>query len=308
MSEWLCQSCWVHTETFHHFYERVLRVHEQKNYVRSNDGYSVVSGDMIKTELDENPTTVVNLVSVKLEEPSEPPPQTIENKHDSSSSDECNDIGDVVDSRLSTDDEDDNDPDYHKLSNDSDSEDDNTKRKPRPTTSRLKRAAKMEKEDAQIREIFSMKCNICDGVNVQFETWLDARRHYREEHNMSGYLVCCGNKFTTRYLIMEHVLRHINPTQHQCNQCDRICSNKFALKSHIDTAHAPLHSRTNKCSLCPSSFVTAGALRKHVQNKHSETGEQFPCDVCGKRLERCFHLSIFLPLHCHFTFSVIGHN
>ncbi|XP_037046655.1 transcription factor grauzone-like [Bradysia coprophila] len=285
MPEWLCQSCWIHTETFHQFYERVLLVNEQKHYRRSNDGFPVVAGDddVIKTELEDTTSTVLvlDLNSVKFEETSsEPPPPTIESKHESSCSDDNDD--NIADSRLSTDDEDNDDDDDYELSGANDAEEvTKSKTKLRSTSSRRKRTAKIEKQDAQIREIFSMTCNICEDV-TPFNTWMEVRSHYREEHNTSGYLVCCGNKFPTRYLIMEHVLRHINPKAHQCDQCDRVCSNKFALKSHMDNAHAPKDARINKCSSCPSSFVTAGALKKHVLNQHSETGEPFPCDVCGK--------------------------
>lgn len=285
MSEWLCQSCWIHTETFHQFYERVLRVHEHKLNRHSNDGFPVVtSGDgAIKTELVENVSVVMDLdlSSVKFEETPERTVQPFESEHASSSSDDCDDNNDAPDSRLSSSDEDFNEDD--EVSNSTDSEDTNNKKKTRPTSSKTKRTAKMETEDAQIREIFPMNCNICDDMDAPFKNWLEVRRHYRDVHKTSGYLVCCGNKFSTRYLIMEHVLRHINPKAHQCSQCDRVCSNKFALKSHIESAHAPRDSRTNKCSQCPSSFVTARSLKVHVLNKHSDTGEQYPCDICGKR-------------------------
>lgn len=290
MSEWLCHSCWIHIETFHCFYERVQCFHEQTH---SNHRFAVVGSadDVIKAEPEpeEIASTVldVDLNSLKFEENPEPSVQTIDRKHGSSGLDDCNDTGDVAVSRLSTDDEDDND----ELVNDSDYEDTNIKRKLLPKSSHINRSAKSEKEDAQIREIFPMKCNICNDVDVPFKTWLEVRSHYRKVHNTSGYLVCCGRKFSTRYFIMEHVLRHINPKGHQCDQCDRVCSNKYALKSHIDAAHTPRDTRIHKCSLCPSSYVTASVLRVHILNQHSESREQFPCDKCGKRLDLGFLFS-----------------
>lgn len=304
MSEWLCQSCWIHTETFHHFYERVQCVHEQTY----SNGWFPVGGsvdDVIKTEPEpeQNASTVldVDLNSLKFEETSEPSVQTDDGINGSSSLDDCNDNGDVAGSRRSTDDE-----DYDEEFS-SDDEDTNIKRK---LLLKTNRSAKSEKEEAQIREIFPMKCNICDDVDVSFKTWLEVRSHYRTVHNTSGYLVCCDRKFSKRYDIMKHVLRHINPKAHQCDQCKRVCSNKYALKSHIAAAHAPRDNRIHKCKLCPSSYVTAGVLREHILNQHSESGEQFPCDKCGKRLDHGFLFSILqcLLLSFNLTFSVISHK
>ncbi len=287
MSEWLCQSCWIYTETFHNFYERVQRVHEQKHYRRPNDWFAVGGSgdDVIKAEPEpeQSVSTVLamDLNSVKFEETTEPSVQTIDSKHESSSSDDCSDD---AGSRYSTDEDDDED----EFSNTADHKETNFKRKLRRTASDTNRSAKIAKGDAQICEIFSMKCNMCNDVDVQFKTWQEVRNHYRKVHNTDGYLVCCGRKFVTRYLIMEHVLRHLNPTIHQCDQCDKICANKYALKSHMDAAHAPRDTRLYKCSFCPSSFVKAGVLKVHVLNQHSESGEQFPCEKCGKRLDHGF--------------------
>lgn len=301
MSEWLCQSCWIQTETFHHFYKRVEYIHEQSHYKRSNDCFVVVGGadDVIKEDPEQSASTVetvldVDLKPVKLEETPESSEQTPVSKHENSSFDYCNDEDDGS-SQVSTNDGDDDDDDNDKLWNPSDHEDTDIEDdvKQPSTPSKTGRLTKKEKQDAEIHEIFAMKCDICDNVDISFKTLLEVRKHYREAHNTRGYLVCCGKKFSTRYLIMEHVRRHVNPKAHQCDQCDRVCSNNSALKSHVDAVHGPRDSRTHKCSLCPSSFVTAGGLKNHVLNRHSESGEQFPCDKCDKRWAN-FSFSSFL--------------
>lgn len=305
MSEWLCQSCWNQTETFHHFYKRVEYIHEQSHCGRSNDWFVIGGGadDVKKEEPEQNVSTLetvldVDLKSVKLEETSESTEQTIGSKHGSSSFDDCSDDDNGGGSRDST-----NDDNDDELSNATDHEYINIEGKQPRTSSNPDRLSKKEKEDVQIRENFPMKCNICDDKDVPFTTLLEMRRHYREVHKTRGYLVCCGKKFSTRYHIMEHVLRHVNPKAYQCNQCARVCSSKFALKSHIDAVHGPRDSRTYKCSLCPSSFVKAGVLKRHVLNKHSESGKQFPCDECGKRLER-FVFSHFSLSYSNWFFSI----
>lgn len=137
-----------------------------------------------------------------------------------------------------------------------------------------------EKEDAQIREFFTMKCELCS--DVEFETLLRATQHYRKVHKVRGYLKCCGSKCFRRCQILEHIRYHTDPDGFRCKQCGKICKNKYSLKRHI-SHHAPLSSRVHKCSLCPSSFALRGLLNSHIKQNHSaKNGETFPCDKCGK--------------------------
>lgn len=139
-----------------------------------------------------------------------------------------------------------------------------------------------EKQDAQIRELFNMKCEICTD-DVGFESLLRARQHYRIVHKMNGYLTCCGKKFHRRHLILNHIRSHVDPDAYSCGQCGKSFQNKFRLRNHIDN-HVPLDARAHKCSLCSSSFARPSLLRLHVKSKHeSKTGEKFPCEKCDKK-------------------------
>lgn len=152
---------------------------------------------------------------------------------------------------------------------------------PKPIRS-LSKSERME-QDAQIREYFNMKCEICS--DVQFETLIEANRHYHKVHKTHGYLTCCGKKFYKRFKIINHIRYHINPNAYRCDQCNKCFMCEIALKLHIDN-HAPLDARAFKCSYikCPSSFTTATSLRIHVKNSHSpKNDEQHPCDKCSKR-------------------------
>lgn len=62
--------------------------------------------------------------------------------------------------------------------------------------------------DKQISEFFHMECDLCQ---INFDTFVDAQRHYRNEHNQAGYIKCCGRKFLDRRRILAHIQRHINP-------------------------------------------------------------------------------------------------
>lgn len=138
-----------------------------------------------------------------------------------------------------------------------------------------------DEQDAQIREFFIMKCDICS--DIKFETLMIARKHYRSVHKMHGYLMCCGNKYPRRYQILAHIRNHIHPNEFRCHPCGKSFHTKYALNSHINN-HVPLNLRAYKCSLCSSSFTKNTSLKNHMQNQHSaKDGETFSCDKCNKK-------------------------
>lgn len=135
-------------------------------------------------------------------------------------------------------------------------------------------------EDAQIREFFSMVCEICSD---KFETFIKAKNHYRIVHNTVGYLTCCGKKFLRRGRVLDHIHRHLNPDAYRCDPCGRSFADKFALKNHIEN-HEPFDSRAFKCNLCSSSFTKASKLAQHERSRHCSDGEKkFQCDKCSKK-------------------------
>lgn len=138
--------------------------------------------------------------------------------------------------------------------------------------------------EAQIREWFSMKCDICTET-VEFQTLLEVRRHYTNVHNTRGYLrgTCCDKKLYSRAAMLNHIRWYTNSDTLRCDQCDKIFSCRFSLKIHIAN-HTPRNLRAFKCSLCTSRFASAASLRAHVKNIHTlKTGEKFDCDKCTKR-------------------------
>jgi hypothetical protein len=63
--------------------------------------------------------------------------------------------------------------------------------------------------ESSIKEYCKMECFKC--TNVSFTKWLEMKKHYRDEHQMAGYIVCCNKKFSKRVRILEHIARHLNP-------------------------------------------------------------------------------------------------
>lgn len=61
-----------------------------------------------------------------------------------------------------------------------------------------------------IPKYFHMACDLCE---YKFDSWLSAKDHYSQQHNVSrAYLKCCNNKkFIMRGQILHHVSWHIDP-------------------------------------------------------------------------------------------------
>lgn len=72
---------------------------------------------------------------------------------------------------------------------------------------------KNELETEQIRQFCNMVCDLCA---VNFESFSDAFKHYRDCHSIKGYLMCCNQKFCRRGQVVEHVQVHLNPNTFQC--------------------------------------------------------------------------------------------
>lgn len=76
----------------------------------------------------------------------------------------------------------------------------------------LKRHAKKQLSDVQLKVIadnFDMTCDQCDAT---FVSYYDARKHYKEHHNMGyGYIKCCGMKLKYFGVVRDHIDTHLNP-------------------------------------------------------------------------------------------------
>ena len=93
----------------------------------------------------------------------------------------------------------------------------------------------------------------------------------------------------------------------QCPKCDKSFQNNSLLKDHIDvvhegkipyvcphcgkgfksgkglTGHIAIHEGMKiLCSLCPSSFLSETALKRHVREIHHEGPKAYLCTLCGK--------------------------
>ena len=53
-----------------------------------------------------------------------------------------------------------------------------------------------------------------------------------------------------------------------CNFCEYINNNRYNVKTHIETNHAPNSLKTSLCTICDYMCPSRSALRMHLKNKH----------------------------------------
>lgn len=83
-------------------------------------------------------------------------------------------------------------------------------KKPEPVVNDQKMAnkKKVQDENNKIREFFNLKCEICMEI---FDSFAKLRAHYRIDHDVYGYVICCKKKIYRRCFLLEHIDWHTNP-------------------------------------------------------------------------------------------------
>ncbi|XP_034671681.1 transcription factor grauzone [Drosophila subobscura] len=156
-------------------------------------------------------------------------------------------------------------------------------------------------------------CQCGGGDDSQFHNFAELKRHYRNEHQTAGYVMCCQRRYKKRALYVDHLRMHNDPDYFRCKICakqlvSRIsydvhmlrfhsnedelsfacdkCSKRFS-KQFLLTIHARVHQqeRTEKCKHCDRSFRTAVDLRLHMRRTHDPTFVPFICDSCGSKFK-----------------------
>lgn len=82
------------------------------------------------------------------------------------------------------------------------------KRRQRRTIARQRRS-EFDKVFQEHKRFFDLTCEHCTAV---FTTFYDAQQHYLSEHNITpGYVRCCTVKLRSRFEVMRHLTRHLDP-------------------------------------------------------------------------------------------------
>lgn len=135
--------------------------------------------------------------------------------------------------------------------------------------------------DEKIRMFFNMNCDMC---GIHFQTFSDAKTHYKIVHNKAGYITCCDKQYFRRSRALCHISKHLDVKSYLCETCDKGFSSIQSLKHHMDNRHTPNHMKPFKCTMCQKAFMSEPKLARHVSIIHcTEESKKFECNECGKK-------------------------
>lgn len=76
---------------------------------------------------------------------------------------------------------------------------------------------------AVVAEPYRMQCDLCSKT---FKTFHRVQTHYQMKHNMNGYVMCCGDQFFEKDLLVDHILMHVNNRRQMkkisCAHCEQL--------------------------------------------------------------------------------------
>lgn len=98
-----------------------------------------------------------------------------------------------------------------------------------------------------------MSCELCPTV---FESYAQVNRHYREKHQVAGFLRCCGKKYF----------------------------GASRLKYHIQLHEGQESQNKNCCPFCVYRSSSEQAMLNHLHRSHRTFGDfkDYTCNICNK--------------------------
>lgn len=84
-------------------------------------------------------------------------------------------------------------------------------------------------DDQRIRETANMQCEYCMKGLSNFR---EVKIHYKEEHGVSGYIICCGKRFKQKCRLVDHVSKHYD-LSYECHTCQKSFDSKTYLIKHL---------------------------------------------------------------------------
>ncbi|XP_052859862.1 transcription factor grauzone-like [Anopheles cruzii] len=161
--------------------------------------------------------------------------------------------------------------------------------------------AKHQEKEQRIRNFFSLECELCSAPLNDFT---DLQDHYRQVHNVTGYVRCCDRLFYRRYLLLDHIDAHSGTIR--CEICQKSYKSNRYLTLHMAKTHSREEDRPFKCDQChvsyPKSYLLKAhralhvqeecrickkvlsnnqSLKVHIAQMHGDDGNHI-CDTCGK--------------------------
>ncbi|XP_036346539.1 transcription factor grauzone-like, partial [Rhagoletis pomonella] len=143
---------------------------------------------------------------------------------------------------------------------------------------RVKVIKSTKKDEAMIKKHIGMGCDLCTYVGEDFASMC---KHFRLQHpNIKPYVRCCEKKLNKRFKVVQHAYKHENPEFFKCQECLKIFSDRYTLKSHMITTHAPEEELTFACDQCPKKYSRQKLLDLHLASHVPMSERTFICDQC----------------------------
>ena len=146
----------------------------------------------------------------------------------------------------------------------------------------------------------SVFCSTC-GLTYADNDSLNA--HISAAHtNKPGAFECeeCDKVFSNKITLRSHKQNFHDPVT--CDQCGKYFKSKKAHRNHVMSHHTKAEEKPYRCTQCPSGFVQPKDLRSHM---NSHTGEKpFKCKFCDVKFaqpssvlrhQKSVHLGIKRP-------------
>lgn len=200
----ICKNCWTHLETFNDFYNLVAQNYSEIVTIalepeeEAEEKFQVpIDHDMIVYEGEDQRDEIEDMIKVEYINEDWIEEVSLESPHQSVKHDP---------QRVST-----------KIPSVP------TPRLPRPPPIALDSA-----DDQRIRETAIMACELC---HLSVDSLREAKSHYKAQHGIDGYIICCERKFRQRCRLVEHVNTHFN-FSYTCSVCDKAFDSKSYLAKH----------------------------------------------------------------------------
>uniref|UniRef100_A0A1I8M5S8 C2H2-type domain-containing protein n=1 Tax=Musca domestica TaxID=7370 RepID=A0A1I8M5S8_MUSDO len=149
-----------------------------------------------------------------------------------------------------------------------------------------------KKSPQEMDEIISkwrpiLECHICCRP---CSTFSQLEGHFRQHHPTADlFILCCQMKLNNRASIEEHIQLHMDPEIFKCKFCDKVCTTRRNLNSHMVYWHSEINREDLTCPECRKISKTPGALRRHRQRhnaKRKTQGNTSGTEIRRRRLPR----------------------
>ncbi|XP_020803793.1 transcription factor grauzone [Drosophila serrata] len=155
-----------------------------------------------------------------------------------------------------------------------------------PSDPPVKRSSIKEMDD-YIAANVKLDCALCAAPLEDFN---DLKRHFRVEHDCTGFVKCCNNRYKKRTLYVDHLHCHKDPQYFSCQSCRKNFLNRNSQVMHMLRFHSQQQELVHQCAICEARFAKKFLLTMHLKG-HKGTERPEVCEDCGKTFRTKFELS-----------------